>query len=514
MLSNFKKNPIYFSIILIIFILASIHKLAGLPFPYFHNDSGHYLFSAIDFIKNHKITCYQENRNFVYPLFLAVLLKIKYSLKIIPLVQHILGLAGGLFIILLFEDFYKSLKPGKVTAVILRTGTLLVLVLYLFSYSANLQEHYIMVESITGFFMIMTLYLFSKSIKSNNVYFISFSFFILYDVAYLQPRYIISVIIVSAILLFMFFKKQMPVISKLWIIIISSALIIIFLFLPNKIYKSDIPKSYYSFVVASKIELICKQLKEDLAENKKPVYDRKILQDVYASLTAQLPNLGNESTHVNRGLFSYYNIMRKVRENTFKGDTKKMDMFFRHYIVESLIHEPLLWAKAIFRELGIFYYPNMEIFGKNHYLSLHNLISLKRINMQHENVKYKIMETMKNELIEKKELYSKNYYEIQPIEKILKIISLTFSPILLLFFILYVPLKNFYKNNPYFHMVFFINIFIFFTCLTSAIAGSLEIHRFIEDMTVIILTVYFLMMILLIDYLISNLPIINKRYDN
>ena len=116
MISFMKKNTVYFFIILLIFFYALIHKLTGPPFPYFHNDSGHYLFSAIEYIKNNIIICYQDNRNFIYPLFLTLLLKIKYSLKIIPLAQHLLGLAGGIFILFLFEDFYRCLKkPSKIS---------------------------------------------------------------------------------------------------------------------------------------------------------------------------------------------------------------------------------------------------------------------------------------------------------------------------------------------------------------------------------------------------------------
>jgi hypothetical protein len=72
--------------------------------------------------------------------------------------------------------------------------------------------------------------------------------------------------------------------------------------------------------------------------------------------------------------------MKRLRENAFKGDMQKMEEFFRYYIIRSVIHEPLLWAKILIKELGIFYFPNTEIFGKKHYLSLHNLISFERIS--------------------------------------------------------------------------------------------------------------------------------------
>jgi hypothetical protein len=61
--------------------------------------------------------------------------------------------------------------------------------------------------------------------------------------------------------------RAVPIIDRAGIILASSALIVFFLILPNKICKFNVPKTYYTFVVSSKVEIIRKQLETDLTKN-------------------------------------------------------------------------------------------------------------------------------------------------------------------------------------------------------------------------------------------------------
>jgi hypothetical protein len=169
----------------------------------------------------------------------------------------------------------------------------------------------------------------------------------------------------------------------------------------------------------------------------------------------------------------------------------------------------------MFEELSVFYSPNFHIFETIQTLSPHNLQSLERIKSQKvgfETIKqqYNMMNEYIRVLETNKRTYTENYFRINGIEKTLQLVSITFTPLLLLFLILYRLLSRYYKDNMFFHMTCVLNFFIFLACFTSAFAASLQLNRFIEDMTAVILLTYFFMLMLVINFVVS----LKRRYPN
>jgi hypothetical protein len=339
------KSIIYPLLVGIVFLSSILFKWNSPSFPYFHYDSGSFLFPALDFLNNGTISCFQDNRNFFYPLFLSILLKISYSLKTIPFVQHMLGLLSGFLLFKILSFFIEELKSGPITNIVAKAGSLIILTLYLFSHSVNLYEHYILAESLTGIVVLTTIYVCLNALRYEKNYWYGLSLFATCCVCYLQPRYILSCIVCLCILVYYLFKQNKEFLTRARIISVSVALVLLLLVLPNRIYKSNTPELYSGFIAASKADILCKQFNEDITGKEELLYDKELVKKISGHFSSMLTfTLFPEFPRVGFPIMIYFHSFPNQLIQLFDHDLKAMDRFFQYYIYRSMLFQTRLWA--------------------------------------------------------------------------------------------------------------------------------------------------------------------------
>ena len=98
-------------------------------------------------------------RNFVYPGFLYVLLRVAGDFRVVAIVQHLLGLLAGVFLLLTWQRVRDVISGPGLPAAVHRWLGLLLAGLYLFAADAIRFELQIRPEAICGFLGILNIYL-------------------------------------------------------------------------------------------------------------------------------------------------------------------------------------------------------------------------------------------------------------------------------------------------------------------------------------------------------------------
>lgn len=133
-------------IILGIFVYAIVQRLAYPPYPFCALDTGGFLLPALTALSGEGFI-HVNLRPFPYPLFIYCILFIFKSFKAIAVVQHILGLIGGMILWKSWQNLKYFIRDSNLLHFIHETMGFLLLFLYLLSPGVMMYEHKIMSET-------------------------------------------------------------------------------------------------------------------------------------------------------------------------------------------------------------------------------------------------------------------------------------------------------------------------------------------------------------------------------
>lgn len=284
MLAKIKPRYVLLGILLLV---GAIRRIALPSVPFADGDILGYFMPAVRLIED-GVLSHQGTRSFVYPLFIASLMKLSGSVTIIPLVQHLLGLFAGYLLFATFElPLFKALRTGKMAYVVtvvqlLCTGFMLI-TSTIFEY-----EHFVTSQSISTLLLVAQVYLMvkliggtlptNKALRTGSI--IIFLALLTYI---LTPRMGFALPLVGLLVLVEFYLAKIPL--KKWVlpVMLPAVVFAVLIFAPERYlvkkydpYTDAFPIKQFFYIHADIAKTI---INEDIADNHTP-YSTGMLQRV------------------------------------------------------------------------------------------------------------------------------------------------------------------------------------------------------------------------------------------
>ncbi len=296
-LSKLRPRHVVFGFILLV---AAIRRFSLPAVPFADGDFFGYLLPAVRLIEDHTIS-HEGTRSFVYPLFIAGLLKIWGSVTIIPIVQHVVGLLTGCLIFSVFEQpIFTRLKTGKLAKLIVGVQ-LFCSGYYLLSSSIFQYEHFITSQAICTLLLTLQLLLLVKMLgktlsEKTTLKYGSLIVFLALLTFIFTPKMGFALPLIGLLVLAEFYFNQIP--FKKWIlpVLIPTAIFITLLWLPENYlarrydpYTFDFPFKQFFYSHADKAKTL---IQKDIKDNHTP-YATEVLKQIDSIMV--LPNAPHQN---------------------------------------------------------------------------------------------------------------------------------------------------------------------------------------------------------------------------
>lgn len=286
-------NPIFakikprYMLLGILLLVGAIRRFALPSVPFADGDILGYFMPAVRLIED-GIVSHQGTRSFVYPLFIAGLMKLSGTVTIIPIVQHLLGLFAGYLLFATFElPLFKALREGKMayvaTAVQLLCTGFMLITNTIFEY-----EHFVTSQSVSTLLLVGQIYLLVELIGGNlptrkalrTGGYIIFMALLTYI---LTPRMGFALPLVGLLVLVEFYLAKISI--KKWVmpVLIPGAVFAVLIFVPERYlvkkydpYTDTFPIKQFFYIHADIAKTL---ISEDIANNQTP-YSTGMLQRI------------------------------------------------------------------------------------------------------------------------------------------------------------------------------------------------------------------------------------------
>jgi hypothetical protein len=288
-LSKVKPRYALFGIVLLV---AAIRRFSLPSVPFADGDIFGYFLPAVRLAEDGTLF-HQGTRSFVYPMFIAGLMKLSGSVTIIPIVQHLLGLFTGFLIFRIFEQpLFTNLKSSKLDTVIV-VMQLCCSSFFLLASSIWQYEHFITSQSMFTLLLVAQLLFLVKMVgktegEKSNLRYGSAIVFLALLTFILTPRMGFALPLMGLIVLAEFYRHCIPL--KKWIapILLPTVIFVATIWLPEQYlarkydtYTFDFPFKQFFYAHADMAKTL---IQRDIANNQTKV-STPILQQVDSILT-------------------------------------------------------------------------------------------------------------------------------------------------------------------------------------------------------------------------------------
>lgn len=271
----------------ILLLVGAIRRFALPSVPFADGDILGYFMPAVRLIED-GVVSHQGTRSFVYPLFIAGLMKLSGTVTIIPFVQHLLGLFAGYLLFATFElPLFKAFRVGKM-AIVVTVVQLLCTGFMLITNSIFEYEHFVTSQSISTLLLVGQIYLLVQliggTLPTNKALCTgSYIIFMALLTYILTPRMGFALPLVGLLVLVEFYFAKIPI--KKWVIpvLIPGAIFTVLIFAPERYlvkkydpYTDAFPIKQFFYIHADIAKTL---INEDIADNQTP-YSTGMLQRI------------------------------------------------------------------------------------------------------------------------------------------------------------------------------------------------------------------------------------------
>jgi hypothetical protein len=308
--------------------------------------------------------------NFLYPAFLFVLLRVFSDFRVIVVVQHLLGLTGGVFFLLGWNRLHDLDVGACLRRSVHQVIGLVGAAIYLLSPTPMLFEMQIRAEALCMFAQLLGLWVLFEFVyhrrerADTHAFFYGLgaigSAFLLYS---LKPSFTLAALFTIGLVLGLVVGGRQSRNRKIMFLLGALAVGVAFL-LPERILsRSDpvakifLPQTLFSIHA----NIIRDQMNEDLARGTATPFPEEWLRTaahefsgeigrLHVSAPAQFSLLGFDPDHLMNGENAIF-----TRWQQHFGSVEEWKRFLDYYFWHAVRHRPLAFVSKIGRQLAVFY---------------------------------------------------------------------------------------------------------------------------------------------------------------
>ena len=314
-----------------------------------------------------------NGRNFAYPGFLFLLLRLFADFRAITITQHFLGLLAGAVFLLTWKRariFVSNPRIGRVAHDLLGLAGAAI---FLLQWQTIVFEKDIRPEGICAFVVSITFYLLIQFLAcfflqhrrtATVAYAIALAFTAIF-LASIKPSFGLASLFVLSPIIALFWRSGWWW-QKVWFslgFVFSAAVLLLpehFLSRNDEMSRTFLPTTLFVFHA----ELIRDQLANDLAKNVSLPYPRDRLERLYLALRTEIEKSRTARQYAYRSLgfdadFLMYdpNSIAVQARREFRGDVAALCAFYRFYYGRIWEKRPLQVLAKVARQMQIFYLP-------------------------------------------------------------------------------------------------------------------------------------------------------------
>jgi hypothetical protein len=377
----------YWGMVILLFACAAWQRF-GLPLdPFIDPDTWGYIAPALRKLIGAEFG-HTSGRNFVYPGFVFLLLRVFGDFRAITIAQHFLGLLAGGMLLLTWRRARVLVSDSRVRPAVYDGLGLLAAAIYLLASEPIRFETQLRPEGVCAFLISVNLYVviqfttcfFVEGRRAVSVTYGIVAVFSSIVLASAKPSFWLASIVVLLPIAMFFFRRDL-IWQKIAVgggTAASAALLLLpehFLSRNDEASQTFLPATL--FVVHA--DLIRDQMADDLRRRANVPYPREWLERVHRSLGTEIEKSvaawpGHFSTLGFDPDYLKYNkssIAAQLRRQ-FGANVPALCAFYRFYYGRIWQHRPLLVLKKIARQMSIFYAPICPVYNRAKSLSLTN----------------------------------------------------------------------------------------------------------------------------------------------
>lgn len=362
-------NLIYALLAAGLFGFAVVHRFRLPLVPILDTDSPNFLWPALRNLNGEGFV-HTAGLNFLYPAFLFVALRAFSDFRAIVIVQHLFGLAGGIFFLLAWNRLHDLDIGGRLRRSVHQVIGLFGAALYLLSPTPILFEMQIRAEALCMFAQLLGLWFFFEFLYHGRERADTFALFyglgaigsalLLYS---LKPSYALAALFTIGLVLGLVVRGRQSRNRKIVFLLGALAIGVAFL-LPERILsRSDpltklfLPQTLFSIHA----NIIRDQMNEDLARGTAAPFPEAWLRTAADDLGAEIDRLhvasprqfsllGFDPDHLMNGENAIF-----TRWQQHFGSVDELKRFLDYYFWRAVLHRPLQFGGKIGRQLAVFY---------------------------------------------------------------------------------------------------------------------------------------------------------------
>ena len=362
-------NLAYWAALAALFVWAAWLRMQAPLDPIADPDIWGYLSPALNKLLGNGFT--HSGRNFVYPGFLYLLLRVAGDFRVIVFVQHALGLLAGVLLLLTWQRARDLIAGPRLPAAVHRWFGLLPAGIYLFAADTIRFELQIRPEGICGFLGILNVYLvlqfiywfFVRENKRATVLYGVGTVLSVLVFGSVRPSFWLAAL-GSLLPVCLVFLRRGWTREKVAIFLGAVAGLALFV-LPERLlaYHDDVDRAFLPTLLFSQhADIIRDQMAADLAASAQLPYGREWLERIHSTLQSEIQKSfeANPEHYPSLGFDPEYLMYREdsinaVLDREFSGDVGKLCAFYQFYYGRALLKQPMRMLGKIGRQMALFY---------------------------------------------------------------------------------------------------------------------------------------------------------------
>jgi hypothetical protein len=515
----------YWSGVVILFGLAAWRRFTLPLDPIADPDTWGYLSPALRKLTGAPFG-HTSGRNFIYPGFVYLVLRLFRDFRAITAAQHVLGLVAGAMLLLTWHRARTLLARPRVSRGFYYAIGLVAAAMFLMASEPVHFEMQLRPEGVSAFLFSINLYVLAQFtacyvIEHRRVATAIYGVAGVFTSALLgsvKPSFMLVSLLVLLPIGMLFFQHD-----QLWqkiVIAVAGTVSVLLLWLPehflsrnDRISQTFLPTTL--FVMHA--NLIRDQMTDDLERNAKLPYSPESLRRVQTELSAELSKSGNHYKTLGFDpdylMYNQTAIAAQLRKE-FGNDVSALCGFYRFYYLRIWQYRPVSVLEKIGRQLAIFYLPKCGAYKSRNVVSLANEYRRGVVALSSES--YRKTWTAyppASQFMDRTQLLAESKQVLrQPvcIGKLLNILALTYLLLLLTTLGFGLTLLFYKRHRSRFGCltasVLFVYSYNFASCLEVATIHSLEIPRYMTVQMYLAILAQFLAVWLIFEVVLKLFP--------
>jgi hypothetical protein len=359
----------YGAAVVAIFAWAAWRRFSVPLEPIADPDTWGYLLPALGRLAGPGFT--HAGRNFVYPGFLYLLLRLAGDFRAIVVAQHVLGLGAGALMLGTWLRVRQLARPPALSETVHCWIGLVPVAIYLFAADTVRVEMQIRPEGVCGFLGMLNVFLVVRFcevffLRGNQRAASRCAVALIFGVVLfgsVRPSFWLPAL--SSLVPVSFFLFRPGATGKIAVACGAIGTVML-LIVPERLLArgDEVDASFVpTLLFAQHADIIRDQIANDLADNSALPYSREFLQRYHFFLGKEIkrslqsgrpyPSLGFDPEYL---MYDPESIDQQLRRE-FGDDVDKLCDFYRFYYRRAFLHQPGRMLAKVARQIGIFYRP-------------------------------------------------------------------------------------------------------------------------------------------------------------